>query len=69
MLDQRSFSDESGSTDCPASDSSAIGRTFAFAELAEREGIAPSYMSRVLRLTLFAPDIVEAIVDGSRGWR
>lgn len=34
------------------------------AELAEREGIAPSYMTRVLRLTLLAPDIVEAIVDG-----
>jgi hypothetical protein len=34
------------------------------AELAEREGIAPSYMTRVLRLTLLAPDIVEAILDG-----
>jgi hypothetical protein len=29
------------------------------AELAEREGIAPSYMTRVLRLTLLAPDIVD----------
>lgn len=37
------------------------------AELAEREGIAPSYMTRVLRLTLFAPDIVEAILDGKQG--
>ena len=36
------------------------------AELAEREGIAPSYMTRLLRLTLLAPDIVEAIVDGSQ---
>jgi len=34
------------------------------AELAEREGIAPSYMTRVLRLTLLAPDIVEVILDG-----
>ena len=34
------------------------------AELAEREGIAPSYMTRVLRLTLLAPHIVEAIIDG-----
>ena len=34
------------------------------AELAEREGIAPSYMTRVLRLTLLAQDIVEAILDG-----
>ncbi len=33
-------------------------------ELAEREGIAPSYMTRVLRLTVLAPDIVEAIMDG-----
>lgn len=37
------------------------------AELAERERIAPSYMTRVLRLTLLAPDIVEAILDGTRG--
>ncbi len=37
------------------------------AELAEHEGIAPSYMTRVLRLTLLAPDIVEAILDGKKG--
>jgi hypothetical protein len=36
-------------------------------ELAEREGIAPSYMTRVLRLTLLAPDIVETILDGKQG--
>jgi hypothetical protein len=36
-------------------------------ELAEREGIASSYMTRVLRLTLLAPDIVEAILDGKQG--
>lgn len=36
-------------------------------ELAEREGIAPSYMTRVLRLTLLAPDVVEAILDGKQG--
>lgn len=35
-------------------------------ELAEHEGIASSYMTRVLRLTLLAPDIVEAILDGKR---
>ena len=34
------------------------------AELAEREGTTPSYMTRILRLTLLAPDIVEAILDG-----
>ncbi|MBL4542985.1 MAG: hypothetical protein JKP97_14480 [Rhodobacteraceae bacterium] len=36
------------------------------AELAEREGIAPSYTTRVLRLTLLAPDIIEAILDGKQ---
>jgi len=36
-------------------------------ELSKREGIAPSYMTRVLRLTLLAPDIVEAILDGQQG--
>jgi hypothetical protein len=36
-------------------------------ELAEREGIAPSYMTRVLRLTLLAPEIVEAILEGKQG--
>jgi hypothetical protein len=33
----------------------------------QREGIASSYMTRVLRLTLLAPDIVEAILDGRQG--
>lgn len=37
------------------------------ADLAERERIAPSYMTRVLRLTLLAPDIVEAILEGKQG--
>jgi len=36
-------------------------------DLAEREGIAPSYMTRVLRLTLLAPVIVEAILEGRQG--
>lgn len=40
------------------------GEYATIAELAEREGIAPSYMTRVLRLTLLAPDIVEAILNG-----
>jgi hypothetical protein len=43
------------------------GELATIAELAEREGIAPSYMTRVLRLTLLAPDIVEAILDGKQG--
>ena len=33
-------------------------------DLAEREGIAPSYLTRILRLTFLAPDIIEAIVHG-----
>ena len=33
-------------------------------ELAESEGIASSYLTRVMRLTLLAPDIVEEILDG-----
>ena len=33
-------------------------------EPAEHERIAPSYMTRVMRLTLLAPEIVEAIVNG-----
>jgi hypothetical protein len=36
------------------------------AELAEREGIAFTYMARVLRLTLLAPEIVERILDGKQ---
>jgi hypothetical protein len=36
-------------------------------DLAEREGIAQSYMTRVLRLTLLAPGIVEAILEGKHG--
>ena len=33
-------------------------------DLAKAKGVAPSYVSRVLRLTLLAPEIVEAILDG-----
>lgn len=43
------------------------GEFTTIAELAEREGIAPSYMTRVMRLTLLAPDIVETILDGKQG--
>ena len=43
------------------------GEFTTMAELAEREGIAASYMTRVLRLTLLAPNIVEAILDGRQG--
>lgn len=36
-------------------------------ELAVRENISPSYLTRVLRLTLLAPDLVEQILEGSQG--
>lgn len=42
------------------------GEFISAAELAEREGIAPSYLTRVLRLTLLEPDIVEAVLDGTQ---
>lgn len=56
----------------------AVGRAFRWmhmlesgqfetiAELAHSEKIAPSYVTRVLRLTLLAPEIVEAILDGQQ---
>ena len=40
------------------------GRFASVTELAEVEKINQSYLCRVLRLTLLAPDIVEAILDG-----
>lgn len=40
------------------------GEFVTIAELAEQECIAPSYMTRVLRLTLLSPEIIEAILDG-----
>lgn len=36
-------------------------------EFAEREGIAPLYMTRVMRQTLLAPDVVEVMLDGRQG--
>lgn len=42
------------------------GEFASIAELAEREGIAPSYVTRVLRLTLLAPEAVERILAGDR---
>ncbi len=40
------------------------GRYTTIDELAAAEKINASYVSRILRLTLLAPDIVEAILDG-----
>jgi hypothetical protein len=36
------------------------------AEMADKEGINRSYLSRTIRLSLLAPDIVEAILKGTR---
>jgi hypothetical protein len=35
-------------------------------EIAEAENINPSYVSRLLRMTLLAPEIVEAILNGGQ---
>lgn len=43
------------------------GESATIAELAEREGIAPSYMTRVLRLTQLEPGIIEAVLEGRQG--
>ena len=40
------------------------GEFATIAELAEREGIAFTYMARLMRLSLLAPEIVDAIMDG-----
>ncbi len=42
------------------------GRFSTINELAAAEKINPSYVSRVLRLTLLAPDVVETILDVNR---
>jgi hypothetical protein len=34
-------------------------------EIAAAQGVDPSYVARILRLTLLGPDIVESIVDGT----
>lgn len=40
------------------------GEFATIAELAEREGIAFTYMARLMRLSLLAPEIVDAIMEG-----
>lgn len=37
------------------------------AEIARVEGVNDSYVCRILRLTLLAPDIIEAVIDGRHG--
>lgn len=43
------------------------GEFATIAELAEREGIATSYVTRILRLTQLEPGIIEAVLDGRQG--
>lgn len=43
------------------------GEFATIAELAEREGTATSYMTRILRLTQLEPGIIEAVLDGRQG--
>lgn len=43
------------------------GRFASVEELARTEHVNQSYLCRVLRLTLLAPDIVDAILDGRQG--
>ncbi|OAN52998.1 hypothetical protein A6A04_14885 [Paramagnetospirillum marisnigri] len=40
------------------------GQVASLNELSDAEKISPSYMTRIYRLTLLAPDIVETILDG-----
>jgi hypothetical protein len=35
-----------------------------FTALAKREGVSPSYFTRLVRLSYLAPDIIQAILDG-----
>jgi hypothetical protein len=42
------------------------GRFASVRELAEAERVSLSYVSRILRLTLLAPEIIEQILDGRR---
>jgi site-specific DNA recombinase len=40
------------------------GEGIAFAALAQREGVSPSYFTRLVRLSYLAPDVTQAILDG-----
>jgi site-specific DNA recombinase len=43
-----------------------MGRAQSVAEISEREGVADRYVRRLMRLGFLAPEIVEAIVEGSQ---
>ena len=40
------------------------GDSIPFAALAKREGVSPSYFTRLVRLSYLAPDITQAILEG-----
>lgn len=42
------------------------GAAWSVSDIARQEKLTTSFVSRVLRLTLLAPDIVEAVLDGQR---
>ena len=44
------------------------GRYSSISEMAAAERIDRGYLGRVLQLTLLAPDIVDAILDGREAW-
>ena len=44
-----------------------VGIYTSVSEIGEAEGISKSYISRVLRLALLAPDVVEAVLGGRAG--
>jgi hypothetical protein len=41
------------------------GRYGSWVEIAAAQGVDPSYVARILRLTLLAPDIIESVLDGT----
>ena len=38
-------------------------------DIARADGVSPAYVSRILRLTLLAPSVVNALTDGSQAAR
>jgi hypothetical protein len=42
------------------------GEYVSMTELAKAEGVTESYLARILRLTLLAPKLVEAMLEGKR---
>ncbi|MBV8937466.1 MAG: hypothetical protein JO095_16895 [Alphaproteobacteria bacterium] len=52
--------------DCPLEGDGFLARSdgVPFAALAQREGVSPSYFTRLVRLSYLAPDITQAILDG-----